>query len=70
MKKYNKNKLLTKNINVTFHFFNYCQTRKKKIRNPKHVEGLKETEGCLLLLTFAFFIWEHAVIMTVLFLYT
>lgn len=73
MKEYNKNNLLTKNINVTFYFFNYCQTRKKKkkeIRNAKHDEGLKDTEGCLLLLIFAFFIWEHAAIMTVLFLYT
>lgn len=70
MKKYNKNNLLTKNINVTFYFLTIAKPEKKKIRNPKHVEGLKETEGCLLLLTFAFFIWEHAVIMTVLFLYT
>lgn len=33
MEKNNKNNL-TQNINVTFYFFNYCQTRKKKSETP------------------------------------
>lgn len=53
MKEYNKNNLLTKNINVTFYFLTVVKPRKKKeIRNAKHVEGLKDTEDCLLLLIF------------------